>query len=274
MHPVQASVWRRSRTDLAIAAAVLTWVPLVLVLDTLVGATLAEQRLLGAGTWLLLLALLRREPARVRAQVAVVVCFATLVEYTFSPLLGVYTYRLHNVPAFVPPGHGLVYLCALALGRSALFTAHRHRLVPAMLVVGGGYAVWGLTLSPRLDVLGAFWFCCLAGFCRWGRAPTVYVGAFLVVTYLEILGTSLGTWTWAAHDPTGLVAIGNPPSGAAGGYGWFDAAGFAAAPWVLAALSRLRPAAQAGAARAPRRAAARSSRARSLRPAPDSPSGR
>ena len=49
------------------------------------------------------------------AQVAVVVAFATAIEYLCSPLLGIYTYRLHNVPAFVPPGHGLVYLAALAL---------------------------------------------------------------------------------------------------------------------------------------------------------------
>jgi len=47
------------------------WVPLVLLLDR--GASLGFQRGLGAGTWLLLLALLRRETPLVRAQVAVVV---------------------------------------------------------------------------------------------------------------------------------------------------------------------------------------------------------
>ncbi|MEP6760388.1 MAG: hypothetical protein ABJA93_03385, partial [Sporichthyaceae bacterium] len=89
-----------------VVACTLTWVPLVLVLDR--GADLWFQRALGVGTWLLLGWLLRRETPLVRAQVAVVVAFATAVEYTFSPLLGVYVYRLHNVPAFVPPGHGLV----------------------------------------------------------------------------------------------------------------------------------------------------------------------
>ena len=53
------------------------------------------------------------------------------------------------------------------------------------------------------------------------------------MTYLELLGTTLGTWTWQAHDPTGLIAIGNPPSGAAGGYGWFDLAAIIAAPALL-----------------------------------------
>jgi len=43
-----------------------------------------------------------------RAQVAIVILVATATEYTASGLLGVYTYRLHNIPWFVPPGHGLL----------------------------------------------------------------------------------------------------------------------------------------------------------------------
>jgi hypothetical protein len=177
----------------------------------------------------------------VRTQVAIVVVFATAVEYTFSPLLEVYVYRLHNVPAFVPPGHGLVYLCALAIGRSGWVVARRRGLVALTVVAGGAYAGWGLFWSARLDVLGAVWFGCLLGFLCWGRSRTLYVGAFLIVTYLEILGTWLGTWAWQPYDPTGIVAIGNPPSGAAGGYGWFDLAAVLAAPAVLGLVRRGRP---------------------------------
>jgi hypothetical protein len=105
----------------------------------------------------------------------------------------------------------------------------------AVAVVGGAYTLWGLSpLAPRLDVLGAFWYACLLGFLFFGRSRALYVGAFVVVTYLEILGTRAGTWTWQPHDPTGLVPIGNPPSGAAGGYGWFDLAAVLAAPYLLA----------------------------------------
>lgn len=219
-------------------ALCLSWVPLVLLLDARSG--IWAQRALGAATWLLLLALLRRETPLVRAQVAVVIAFATAIEYTFSPLLQVYVYRLHNVPAFVPPGHGLVYLCALAIGRAAWTHRRTSVLVPGTVVLGGLYAGWGLFLSARPDVLGAFWYLCLLGFLVWGRSRTLYIGAFAVVTYLELLGTWLGIWTWSTHDPTGLVAIGNPPSGAAGGYGWFDLAAVLAGPTLLAAVARLR----------------------------------
>jgi hypothetical protein len=214
-----------------IPAVVVTWVAVVLGLDT--GASLTQQRLLGLGTWLLLAALLRTQDRLTQVQVGVVVAFASIVEYVFAGWLGVYVYRLHNVPWFVPPGHGLIYLAAVVIGRSAW--AHRQVwLLPVCLMLCGAWAVWGLTLSPTPDLLGAFWFGCLLVFSRYGRSPHVYAGAFLIVSYLEIVGTSLGTWAWQPHDPiSGLISIGNPPSGIAGGYAWFDAAGLALAPRLV-----------------------------------------
>ncbi len=230
----------RPPRDLALTALVAVWVLVVLGLDT--GASLGQQRLLGLGTWLLLLALLRGQSRATRTQVGVVVVFASVIEYVFAGWLGVYVYRLENVPAFVPPGHGLIYLAALCLGRSAWARRRARPLTAATLLAGGAWAVWGLTLSPRPDALGAFWFGCLLVFTRYGRSPLLYASAFLVVSYLEIVGTSLGTWAWQPYDPTGLVSIGNPPSGIAGGYAWFDAAALAATPWLLARLpGRRRP---------------------------------
>src|SRR3954470_12778576 len=225
-----------------VPAVVLSWIPVVLLLDR--GASMSQQRLLGVGTWLLLVALLWREDNRTRAQVAVVVVFATVVEYCFAGWLGVYVYRLHlhglnGVPWFVPPGHGLVYLGALAIGRSSYVVRRGRWLVPLTLLVAGAYATWGLVLSGRRDVLGAFWFLCLALFLLRGRQPLVFVGAFAVVTYLELLGTGLGTWTWQVRDPIlGVVGMGNPPSGAAGGYGFFDAAALLLAPRLVALARR------------------------------------
>lgn len=218
-----------------IVATVAAWVLLVLVADT--GASLTEQRLLGAGTWLLLLLALRGEGWATRLQVTVVVLYASVIEYVFAGWLGVYVYRLHNVPSFVPPGHGLVYLAALAIGRSALAHRYRHLVIGATIAVCGGWVAWGLTLSPRQDLLGALWFGCLLVFLRRGRTPLVYCGAFAVTSYLELVGTGLGTWAWQPHDPTGLISIGNPPSGIAGGYCFFDAAALWLTPRLLARWS-------------------------------------
>ncbi len=221
----------------AVAAAALAWITLVLWLDA--DGSLWLQRGLGLATWGVLLVVLGSEQPLVRLQTAVVVVIATAVEYTFSPLLEVYVYRFDNVPAYVSPGHGLVYVAALALGRSSAVRAHLRLCSGVVLAVGGVWAVYGVTLAERSDVLGLFWFCCLAGFLRWGPSGPLYVGAFLVVSYLEIVGTALGTWQWQPRDPTGLVTIGNPPSGAAGGYGWFDLYALLLAPPLLARWQRL-----------------------------------
>ena len=219
------------------------WLSLVLWLDRADGGgSLWLQRGLGLLTWCVLLAALRRVSPTVRAQTAVVVVFATIVEYVFSPTLHVYEYRFDNVPMYVPPGHGLVYLSAFALGHAA-FVQRRLRLAEGLVVVVGGvWAAYGLLGAARPDALGAFWYVCLVGFLVWGPSKQVYVGAFVVVSWLEVLGTGLGTWVWGTHDFTGWITIGNPPSGAAGGYGWFDLAGLLLAPYLVRLFSRSAPA--------------------------------
>ncbi len=214
------------------------------------GGDLALQRWLGLLTWLFLAASLLRFSPLVRVQTGVVIAFATLVEYVFSPGLHIYVYRFDNVPAYVPPGHGLVYLSAFALGHTA-FVQRRMPLAQALvLILGGLWAAYGLLGPGRTDALGAFWFFCLAVFVLVGPSTAVYVGAFVVVSWLELVGTRLGTWEWSAVDATGWVPMGNPPSGAAGGYGWFDLAALLLAPRLLAVLRA--PGARRTPTRAPR----------------------
>jgi hypothetical protein len=237
---------RRSRRELTVVGIVVVWIVLGAGLDSAAG--IWRQRLVGLLTWSLLIAILSRQPRSVRAQVAVVIVIATCVEYLASPLLGLYTYRLHNVPSYVPPGHGLVYLAALNIGRSALAARLRLPLLTFALVVCGAWAFWGAVLAPRQDLLGALMYLFLLRFILVGRQPLVYAGCFLVCSYLEIIGTSAGAWTWAVHDPSGALGIGNPPSGIPGGYCFLDAYGLMLAPRVLElidrrpfALPRLRP---------------------------------
>ena len=244
-----ATAVRGSRRELSIAGIVVTWIAAGVWLDS--HASIWPQRALGIVTWIVLLLILRGERRDVRAQVAIVILVATATEYTASGLLGVYTYRLHNIPWFVPPGHGLLYLTALALGRSQLFAVLRRPVIGATIAVGGAWAVWGLAFAPRNDAFGAIVYLCLLRFLIVGRAPLVYAGAFLICSYLELMGTSVGTWAWAPHDASGLLGVGNPPSGIPGAYCFFDAAalaGFAGlltltdgvAAWLRAIPLRLR----------------------------------
>jgi hypothetical protein len=233
----------RADADLLAVALILAWIGLVLLAASVPvpdGAEPARQLVLGGATWAVLVVLLRRETPLVRMQTLVVVGLATCVEYTFSPLLQTYTYRIGTVPLFVPPGHGLVYLAALTLGRSALVGRYRRPVVAATVLAGGAWAAAGVVgLGGRHDVLGAFWFACLLGFLAWGPNRLLYVGAFAVVSYLELVGTALGVWAWAPADPVlHVIGQGNPPSGAAGGYGWFDLWALLLAPGLLVLARR------------------------------------
>src|SRR6185437_5702078 len=121
----------------------------LLALDTQVG--LHVQLTLGALTFLVLAVALRPLPPLVRAQAIGVVLFATVGEVTGSLVWGVYHYRLHNLPLFIPPAHGLVYLSGVALSRSLRARA----VVWAAAVGAAAWGIAGLTVLPRLDVAGA-----------------------------------------------------------------------------------------------------------------------
>jgi hypothetical protein len=220
-----------------VAGIVVGWLALGLALDE--GGGIGRQRLIGAATWVLLLVLVRGQPRATQVQVATLVVLATMLEYSASPLLGLYTYRLHNVPAFVPPGHGLVYLAAVLVGRSPAVT--QRRWIPLLaLAVATAWAVGGLLLPAHPDTLGALLFVSFAGFALRGRTPGVYAAAFALTAALELYGTRLGTWAWAPHDPTGLLSAANPPSGIPGGYCWLDFYALLLAPRVYALLGRAR----------------------------------
>ena len=88
--------------------ALVAFIGAVLAVDTQVGDR--AQLLLGLAAWVALALALRGVPPLLRAQALVVVVVATCGEVIGSIVWGVYTYRLENLPSFVPPCHGLVYL--------------------------------------------------------------------------------------------------------------------------------------------------------------------
>jgi len=204
---------------------------------------LPAQLMLGALTWLVLLAALWPLPALARAQALGVVAFATVGEVIGSLVWGVYRYRLHNLPLFIPPAHGLVYLSGLALAGIV-----RERPLVAVAAAGSiGWGLAGLTVLPRLDVAGAFGVPLLCLFLWRSRFRATYAGVFVMVSILELYGTSIGTWRWAVTLPGLGIPDGNPPSGVASGYVWFDVMAMLVAPLLVAGTrtvrARLAPAA-------------------------------
>jgi hypothetical protein len=212
----------------------------VLALYTHVGV---GERALGALTWLVLLCALWPLPALARAQALGVVAFATVGEVAGSIVWGIYHYRTHDLPLFVPPGHGLVYLTGLAVAR----IVGERRIVWAAAVGSIGWGLAGLSLLPRLDVAGGIGVAVLGAFLWRSRARATYAGVFFVVGALELYGTAIGAWHWTKTLPGLGITDGNPPSGAASGYVGFDVMAMLVAPTLVHAAAKLKP------KRAPRR---------------------
>jgi hypothetical protein len=221
------------RLPLTTLAVVTAWTLGGLVVDQ--HATRTGQLALGVFTACVLAALLVFHPRHVRAQTLAVVGVATLGEVVGSVLWGVYGYRLGNLPAFVPPGHGLVYLAGLSL--ATLLTGRSRALLVAAGVVAATWGVAGVTVLPARDVSGTIGCAFLLAVLVRARRP-VYAGVFMVVVGLELYGTALGTWTWEPVVPGLGLSQGNPPSGVASGYVVFDVVALALVARLGALQSR------------------------------------
>jgi hypothetical protein len=216
--------------------SILSFIGFLLAVDTQVDAR--TQLLLGLAAWIALVLALRDVAPLLRVQALVVVVVATCAEIVGSIVWGVYTYRLENLPSFVPPCHGLVYLAGVSL--AAWAAPRKDLLVRVALLAVLAWGIAGVTVLPRPDVAGAIGAALLAVYLIRGRAPEIYAGVFLVVAWLELYGTAIGTWEWAVAIPGTVVPQGNPPSGVASGYVWFDIVALALAPFLIRWGARIR----------------------------------
>jgi hypothetical protein len=192
------------------------------------------QLVLGLLTTAVLVTLLVFQPRTVRLQTLAVVGFATMGEVVGSLIWGLYGYRLGNLPAFVPPGHGLVYLAGLSL--ATLLSRRASALLLAAGAVAVAWGVAGITVLPTPDASGTMGCAFLVGVLLLSRRA-VYAGVFVVVVALELYGTAIGTWAWEPVVPGLGLSQGNPPSGVASGYIVFDVLALALVSRTGAALA-------------------------------------
>ena len=221
--------------------AVFTFICVAICLISDADGSMEKQKALGVCAWIFLLCLLHGENREVRTQVLIAIMFATVGEHFASPFMGGYTYRFHNVPFYVPPGHGMVYLTAVALARSGLFLRHARAIATFVVIVCGLWSIWGISgYAEQGDSVGALLFCIFLAYLFKGRSPMVYLAAFFITTWLEIIGTAVGTWKWAAIDPVLNLPQGNPPSGVAAWYCLVDAVAIGGAPPLLRLFGQIK----------------------------------
>jgi hypothetical protein len=208
----------------AVVGGLLIW-PLLLPLDSqwMAARFPGGQWLTTAATALYFIALYRGAPPRLRHALVAGVVIATAGECFFSLLAGMYEYRLHNVPFYVPPGHAILYGTVFWFSRDA-GVRHRARTWQiAMYAVAAVYSVSWLFL--RGDVYG--WLCFAVFSAIIAIAPEsrlFFLAMYLLVALLEQVGTTLGCWHWPdiLLNRFSAVPSANPPSGIASFYFGLD----------------------------------------------------
>ena len=182
-----------------------------------VQAGFAAQAAIGLCFWALLAWLMRKESAEGRRALMACMVIATAGEIFLSLGWGLYTYRLGNIPQYVPPGHALMLLLGLALARRMPDAAAR--------AVIGGAAIYALAAAAAgLDTFGIL-LCVLLAVAALALPALrrLYASTFVLSLALELGGTWLGNWSWAREVPVlGLVST-NPPGAVGAIYCALDA---------------------------------------------------
>ena len=184
--------------------------------------------------WWLLIGVLQTRSKRDRVLLLTLLIVATLSEILGSLVLHWYSYRLHNIPLWVPPGHGLVFLTALVTAELPIIRRHA---IPCRLIVSLGigiYAGIGL-LGGSLDLVGVV-FGVILLLWMWLLSEAkgrFYTGLWFWVSLLELSGETFHAWHWSAVMPVFHFSEANPPSGIAGAYGVFDLIAFTASTYIL-----------------------------------------
>jgi type IV secretory pathway VirB3-like protein len=210
-----------TRGSLALVLSFVAFVAIALPLDR--SSTAAQQFTLSLLAWAFLAITLVLQPRAIRVQVIALVVLATILECVGSLIWGAYTYRLENLPLYVPAGHGLFYLSALRAASLPLLQRHARAVVIGVTTGATVWMLYGLVARPLPDLLGFVTWAIFIRFIVRGRYPLLYAVSFAMTTALELYGTGLGIWTWSPVLPVLMLPAGNPPTGIGAGYAAMDA---------------------------------------------------
>ncbi len=180
-----------------------TWMPIH-------GQALANIVVLGIYGYMLLKT--TREEARTLVICAVIGC---LGEVFLCFAWGLYTYRLGNLPIFVPPGHALLFLAGCRAGRMVPDWFSHLILGSSTAVVVAMVTVWGYTAE-------LLWFGLFLTVLAFGRDRRLYSVMLVMALLLELLGTYVGAWVWAPQVPYFGLRSSNPPLSAGAFYCCLD----------------------------------------------------
>ncbi|HEX5125572.1 MAG TPA: hypothetical protein VFW00_02420 [Rhodocyclaceae bacterium] len=193
------------------------WMPWIIALTIVCGLLIDQhfdtygQIAVDTWTWAMFGLLLSLVTPSERPALIACLLIATIGEVVLSLVWGLYIYRLHNIPLFVPPGHVLLFWLGIQLSARLPYALLR-AVAPVSAVVIVGLAFAGLDWFS-VPLLGLFLLCW-----RFGPAARLYATMFVLSFVMEMCGTSIGNWTWQSHVPWLAWPTTNPPLAAGAFY--------------------------------------------------------
>jgi hypothetical protein len=158
--------------------------------------------------------MLYRANPRVRKLMIIAVILGFIGEHFFSKILGMYTYRLENVPLYVPFGHGVLYARIFRFSKASIVKKYHKEvesfLALSMILVSTIYLIF-------LNDLFGFIMTVFVFLILWKRPKDrlYFYAMYMLVVVLEIGGTAYGAWQWpnTAFGVFEFLPSNNPPSG-------------------------------------------------------------
>jgi hypothetical protein len=134
-----------------------------------------------------------------------------LGEIIFCKLLGWYTYRLGNIPFYVPFGHAIVFASGYILSELEILKKYDNQLKNIFIYTF--FVVFILLFflgSDLFSLISGILFMLLIRRKRW---QTLYFYIAFCVIFIELVGTYYGAWKWKSVLYKNISTL-NPPLGA------------------------------------------------------------
>lgn len=155
-----------------------------------------------------------RSTPRVKEVMIFAVILGFLGEHLFSRVLHMYTYRLENVPLYVPLGHAALYGRIFMFSKASVVRKHNKAIEQlfalAISIFAIVYLVFFKDVFGFLMTVGVFLL-------LWKRPKDrlFFYSMYILVAILEIGGTAFGAWKWPeiGFGVFELLPSNNPPSG-------------------------------------------------------------
>ena len=167
--------------------------------------------------------LYKRSSKRFRTIMLVGVGVGFAGEFFLSLILGMYHYRLENIPLWVGFGHSLIFASVHKIIRIPYILKHHTFTLKILLSLIVIYATAWLILKN--DIFGfatTLMFLLLLAVEK--KSQMFFTVMYIIVAYIELVGTATGTWQWPTIFMGRFDSIpsANPPSGIAFFYFLFD----------------------------------------------------